>query len=746
MNELEKYIEDTQAFLEEMHYLFQGGDALETGVDNLGVSLPYNFYLFGFGEPVLWALGPGIALGIVYGGIHWAFERHHRDSWDGYLARERTRLNRIALFLENLKGTDTLFDKNQLQHLKNLFERYAEDTLKIYNSLGEEYVSELGIYDFSELDKEKILQQILGTALYNSYTNLTQNLSGIEPNSLENPQNQPISIEDLEAAKETYQKKLNAPDISFINSYLFKGIVAYSLAFWLVYYFTMVITPLASLAMPMGWTLLPLLFPLGYLIYKEIESYKKRIIEITDSLPKKPEEEKHNALNFRFLWIPIALIFAISLVGILFASGATPGIIAGIAFGGLFGVLVLGFFVGKVVDHFVAKKQQELLSTNDKVEEETSQHLEERKQHAATRRGMLDELALATYSLVLADKIAQAKKSLSAQIGETYTISPLNKPAAQEELSPKGETSTTEKARLVMSTGVSFLIGYMLGNFAGFVLSDVLLHFTAILVGVPGYLVIGIFSAALGTIFARQAYYTEKIHQTDLDIIAAPQITQQGQLKKLNNEVEQQKAELQALENKKSALRGTLQLTLQDLNMLKDLELPPFTHPIRTEEITLRQVLFWARAALKILAGIAAALLLVRAVLTMSFAQLIPGLAGGSLVLFGTSIGPLGFVVLGLALAVLVIKEINDIYLMAQKQKELESIKRTGFDIKVKTLESDYLKAQIELTQKAYVYLNALNELPESTESHAVLNAPEQHQHRTSEQTISSNTKTYESV
>ena len=99
------------------------------------------------------------------------------------------------------------------------------------------------------------------------------------------------------------------------------------------------------------------------------------------------------------------------------------------------------------------------------------------------------------------------------------------------------------------------------------------------------------------------------------------------------------------------------------LNSLKQLK-PDlrFAHPVRNEGITKRKTLFAIRTVLKLLVSITASLM-VRMLLLGGFAKFIPGVVGSSLMLFGVSAGPIGFVILGLAIAVFLVKAIHDIYL-----------------------------------------------------------------------------------
>src|ERR1700722_17452574 len=111
MNERYRREQKAQEVLTELEVVFDGADKAETGFDNLGPSIGFNTSLF-LGWDTLWLMGPAIALGIIYGALHWWVERRYRDSWDAYLVRERDRIDRINKILD-LIDVEQLNEKNE---------------------------------------------------------------------------------------------------------------------------------------------------------------------------------------------------------------------------------------------------------------------------------------------------------------------------------------------------------------------------------------------------------------------------------------------------------------------------------------------------------------------------------------------------------------------------------------------------------------------------------------------------------
>ena len=96
-----------------------------------------------------------------------------------------------------------------------------------------------------------------------------------------------------------------------MGGYAFNVVLSYSLAYWLVSYYSTAAVAGALATTPMGWALLALTFPVLYLIYKEFTTYRARLVE-TEAETK--EKANSDQLHFRRGWIFVGLILAITLM------------------------------------------------------------------------------------------------------------------------------------------------------------------------------------------------------------------------------------------------------------------------------------------------------------------------------------------------------------------------------------------------------------------------------------------------
>lgn len=746
---LENYIEETQTLLSDLELFFGAGEKLETIFDNVGASLPFNFKIFGFGAPALWALGPAVALIIVYVPMHIFIEHRYRDSWDAYFTRERDRLDRISGFLNDIKkivGSNceklAFTDENTRNSLKQLvasLEAYEIDTIELENAkkLNAEYWLELH-YGNEEDNKKEWLKRMLGSNFYAFYVNLKKQLDEDSPSTpssakaISTKQKVAVDIEpelgalQLGALQDEKNKLEGAQknwDMQFINGSLFNGVLAYGLAYWLVYYFTIEILKPATFA-PLSWALLALVFPAVYLMYKEFLTYKKRVLE------KNTDEEvaEQQDLQFRLGWVFIALILSISVGNILSFSGfgTIPVLfITAIIFSGF---LTVVFGALKIIDLQMSASRSALFTDED--ENQAHQKADtpalDRKQHAEARRKLLDESALAAYQLALQCKMGAARntfkiepflnKTNASSIGEVaysdieegvvYSDAEEGENVSIEK--PTRGRSAAEMVRLILSVTLSALLGYGLGALLGFVLGDFTGHFTTIFSGTLLNVLGGCFGLVVGALFGRRAYLSEKKHQNQLDILWTQSQAQQDILKTLENTIAGLKYAVFELEKLQRAFIKKLEenLSLSDVEVsrtiesLKKLQFDEFSHPVKREGITLRKVIFVLRAILQLIVAVSTVLLMARALLTMGFAKIIPWL-NGSLSLFGSSISPLALVILGFALVLLILKAVNDVYLAEQRHEENYKLDRIDFVISLKEGEKNYLENRSDFLKQS---------------------------------------------
>jgi MFS family permease len=775
--------EETQDLLTDVENLFSSAERFETTVDNLFPSTSFAsslFFGFNMSADVVWLTGV-LVLGVIYAGVHFAFDRRHRDSWDAYLARERDRLDRIGRILDavdleeirlNINNVET---KERLQKLRILVENYEKDTRTLCSYLGPDYERALGfkispetmtpemsigtstesdnasddqISSKEETKKQLAFAQLLTQKQKEKYQALMALLP--VPSNVDNDYENTVTAQpknptliNIQKKLTALEEKLNTKDMDFINGYGFNAALAYALAYWLVIYFTTMVVPIAVLATPLSWALSAIAFPAIYLIYKEFVSYKTRILEkgidtITDKEERDKEKQKRSTqLDFRFAWLFIGLIVGVSLGFFLPTIGFSILASVGIGAAAFTGILGFSVVMGFLIDNRVERVREEI--ANSKVEQTPY----ERKKWAALRRRELDEIALIAYELELQSKLAEQRK-LAALIEADTQISatakntvPMLTANTQEKDVPSTETKKTdedllnrkttlaEKSRLVLSLILSFLAGYAFGNMLGFVFGDLLSHFSSVFA--PGPFVwatTAIFSTILAGLFVKRAYYTEKVHQTKLDMLAihGSFVEKQDELSQTEKEIADIKKALKKLATEKQHLISSLELTKYPIiaNLKKLQPDFDFVHPVQQEGLSKRKVLFGIRAVFQVLTSVATALLFTRMLLLAGFAKFIPALSSGSLLILGASIGPLGFVVLGLALAVLIVKAANDIYLSAQREKEAEAIERIDFDISCKKAEKGYLTEQKVLMEEAKTTLEKLV-VPEKSDSHEVL-------------------------
>jgi hypothetical protein len=745
---LESYIEETQTLLSDLELFFSAGEKLETTLDNVGVSLPFNFKLFGFGAPVLWALGPAVALIIVYVPIHVFLERRYRDSWSAYFERERDRLDRISVCLndiakvagenlENLTLTDET--KNSLKQLVASLESYEYDTTQLENTkkLHAEYWLELK-YSNDQDNQKKWLERMLGSHFYAFYEKLKNKLNAEELNK--EPRNilqaaKAVGAEQLAHVaipphlaneKNRLEEAQKNEDMQFINGTLFNGVLAYGLAYWLVYYFTIEILKPTAFA-PLTWGLLALSFPAIYLMYKEFVSYKKRVLE----KDKKPGSQQD--LSFRFGWVLIALIISVSLGNILSFGGfgtLSMLFIASLVFAGFLAVV---FVALKMVDALVNVSSLESLTEEASVHQKIDIPIRNRKQHAEVRRKLLDESALAAYQLSLQCKLQVTRKDSGMEkiVSETnlsLTSDAIDAIYADTEgvenfsiTATARRRSMAETTRLILNTTLSVLLGYALGALLAFVLGDFMGHFTTVFSGTLLNVVGGFCGLGVGALFGRRAYLSEKVHQNQLDILWAQSQTQQTALKTLEDTILQlnylvidmeklQRALIKKLEGSFLS-NGNEKEASQLIATLKKVKFDTFSHPVKREGITLRKTLFVIRAILQTIVAIATVLLMARGLLTMGFAKIIPWF-NGSLSLFGASISPLALIILGFALTLLILKAVNDVYLAGQRQEESYQLDRMDFDISLKEAEKSYLENRADFLKQTNAELPKYFEKP----------------------------------
>ena len=158
MSNWDKERETQQALLTELAVIFNSLDKGETAFDNLAPSIGFNLSQF-LGIDALWLMGPALALTLIYAPLHWWIERRYRDSWEAYLTRERDRIDRIGHILDLIKFNRLNLDpytKDLLNRLKNLMDRYSNDTQDLCQRLvDEKYANILGINIKNKLAKDE---------------------------------------------------------------------------------------------------------------------------------------------------------------------------------------------------------------------------------------------------------------------------------------------------------------------------------------------------------------------------------------------------------------------------------------------------------------------------------------------------------------------------------------------------------------------------------------------------------------
>lgn len=738
--------EDTQELLETLRNLFNSAERFETTTDNLGVSASfYGSLFFGFSMPdnALILTGSALVLGVIYGATHFLFDRRHRDSWNGYLARERDRIERIGHILENIDINEISAENNQerLKTLKNLIEDYEKSSEELFEKLGNTYALELGL-PLEPLEsetettteetpllsprKKRILERLLTQKQWEQYQKLTNLISAeTTPTSTTSTTPAPTTnVKKYEEKLKEFEAKLNGWDMNLINSTGFNMALSYALAYWLINYFTTLAFPIAATT-PVSFALLALVFPALYLIYKEFVTYKERLVEkdlneITDEEEREKEAKKRNSrLYFRMGWVFIALVIGVSLALILPALGVS--LMGAISIGILAFITIIVAVVAAIalVEHRLENAKKAMTEKPVDFNEP-----ENRKKLAAKRRHELDKIALLAYELELQSKLAEQIKLVPANILErTPKTSTKQEEKIKEVVIEEATTRKTppaEKSRVFFSLLLNSIAGYALGNMIGFVASDFLSHISGVFAPGPFmYIATAIFSIALGALFAKRAYHTEQVHQGKLDVLTATgNLTEkQNTLSNIEKNILMLQSELTTLAKEQRALVEKLPAK-DSFNPLKpDFH---FVHPVQEEGITKRKLLFGVKIAFQVIVSVATALFFTRMFLLGGFSKLLPDLANGSLLLLGSSINPLGIVILTVALAILAIKLANDIYFHVQREREISALERIDFDIDCKKAEANYLSQQKTLMTQ--INENLLEKTkPEIKDSHEVV-------------------------
>ena len=755
--------QETQDLLTELDVLFNSLDKGETAFDNLAPSIGFNLSLF-FCVDALWLMGPALALALIYVPLHWWIERRYRDSWEAHLTRERDRIDRIGRILNlidlNRLDSNDPHTQNLLNHLKNLIDHYNKDTKDLCERLAnEKYVNILSIQNNKRAkdrvdgeDEEKevaivqeqnLLLQLLEKERYGKYLALTQSFPKMDNTISPKAETKNAELTELEKKLDTLSigpkgRSFNF-DIRFMGGYAFNVLLSYSLAYWLIYYYSTAAVAGALLTTPIGWALLALTFPVIYLVYKEFTTYRARLVETEAETKEKTDSDQ---LHFRRGWIFVALILGITLVVGLPALGLSIVATIAIAAASCMGVISISAFAAVFIDERVEEEKKKAAIEKTETVEATAkadQSFWTRKAHADRRRQELDHIALIAVQLANQNKLAdQANQYAGLTNRICNTNLRINAVIKPQQIVQKATTHSntdrkitfTEKLSLVLNVVLSGAMGYALGGLIGFVLNDFLSHISAVFLGPLSYVISGVISLAVGCFFSRRAYYSEKIHQTKLSAVYADgDVTQkQAQIDALDGEIIKARKTLEELEkNKQHAIaafekNGVNSSIINALNSLKQLKPDlQFAHPVKNERVTKRKVFFAIRTGLRILISVTTASLLVRALLLGGFAKFIPGVVGSSLMLFGASAGPLGFVILGLVIAVFLVKTAHDIYLDYRRHQEMVKIESADFTIQCKQAEIGYLQGQIDIMTPMFEAVKSKASEIENRASHSVL-------------------------
>jgi hypothetical protein len=683
---LDESLKETRKFLEAQKTLVAGklslntGERFVAGADNLVISTWYNSSIFTGLPANLWFLGPGMALALIYGWSHWKLESRYLNSWEAHLEREADRLVKIRQFLSKINvgqlNLENVFVRRSLQNLITQIEAYANDTRQLTKKLGNDYLRCLEIEAEKEEQKkaEAIwIGSILGPDGYKKYLKL-KDLIEFSSSNCPKKTNIPLQIpSELAEEKNALIKSNDQLAIQFINGSYFNMILSYALAYWFIYY---VAVEMFKVTMPLSWGLLALTFPVVYLVYLEYTSYKQRLIEkdLSDFKDGELESEKNKRssnLNFRYGWVFVALILAASVGGMMSSADfeLAPVIILSTAV--FASVLMVVKLIQSQIDHAVESAQK-----SNRHQKEVAVQLQEMEIRSQKRRDQLDEIALDAYSLSLHSQIADSNKLNKNAAKNTY------KPAfndSEEYSKDKFEVSPAAKVRLILSVTLAALLGYALGMFIGFAIFGFIEHYTSVFTGLWGNIITGVFSLVVAASFGARAYTNEKIHQNEVQTLSFQYQVQQRTLKDLDETLEQLRNELAEKANLDTA------------------PTEEFTHPIRNEGVTSRKLLYGLRATIQVLVIAITASLLVRALLKMGPASLIPGLGDASMLLVGANVNPVAIVIISLIAVVFILKVINDVYLVAQQDQEKSSLARSDYDIKVKEAEIEYLQKRLDL-------------------------------------------------
>lgn len=687
--------EKIETLIERYEIFFNLFDDAETLFDNLGPSLEANVFrvdndiaIYNGGMP--WFTGTAVVLFVINVTVGWFFHKRYLNSWDAYFIREKDRLCRIHEILDSIK-TD---EKN-----KALTEA-LNDQLKTYFdacdfSLEEEaYQSDAPEFEKTNKKKRKKKpRHDFAHEFFDSFKKLgylkDQNADSSTFTTTNNIQSTQVNLNDtddlIQIQEYGWRGLLTEFPQKSINHYTFHIALSYTLSYWLVNFYTVMAVPVAPLLTPLTWALLALSFPMIYLIFKEIQAYRTRLITKNSDLPT-------DILDFRRGWLFIALVLSISLALILTALGYTY-CIAWLAGGCLFiGSLAFVYSAFKLIDQHLGHQKQ--LKQNQNDTEETST---ERKKIAQKRRQLLDNIALIAYQLKLQTEIDSIKTNLPINdnlIGVTIEEQILKSSYINQNSLTPHLITFTQKISLPFKVFIGFLNGFGMGSFIGWVvLQEFLAHLSNVfIIGTGGIIinfVVAMISISAGIGFAQREYTNEKIRQDNHQTFRLNNVKKSEHLAQIKSQIKQLREELaNYLEDPK--IPKTTKITIENIINYQ------FVHPIKKTGMTFRKAAAFILNFFKILANLSCTSFIIRAIAFMALSQAICSIPGvpvfsASLMLFGAATNPVGIAVVTLILFLCLIKSVRDVSLMLHEQKEDRKLKYIDSRIKYKEIQKNYL-------------------------------------------------------